>query len=113
MFLVAFLINHSGSFIASGAELFALSHFVAHFLENLIGRLWYAALSFHNICRPHKITLAGGRKCIVIYLTIGFPCFLIALLLSALGDTPLVPLLGFPFFLCGFLRPKRDWASLA
>ena len=89
-----------------------LTAFLVTFLENFLSRLWYASISFKNICKPHKINLKGGSRCLAVYLTIGMPVFLGALVLSAGLDTPLVPLLGFPLFLCGFLRPKRDWVKL-
>lgn len=93
----------------SSPEVLTLSGLLFTFVVNFLARLWYASMSFNNICRPHKINLKGGSRCLALYLTLGFPVFLTTLFLSALLDTPLVPPLGFPLFLSGFLRPKRDW----
>ena len=47
-----------------------------------------------------------------LYLTLLLPVFLFSLFASAVLNVATVPFLGFAFFLVGFLKPQRAWASL-
>ncbi|KRX07521.1 hypothetical protein PPERSA_11070 [Pseudocohnilembus persalinus] len=49
---------------------------------------------------------------IALSFTLLLPLNLLAIILSSVLDTPLVPFLGLPLFVLGFPRPKRIWPSL-